>query len=474
MWNRIVGFFLSIKLTITLLVLSMVLVFAGTLAQVDQGLWTVVDDYFRSVVAWIDVGIFFPRNIEVPSLKFPFPGGFLLGFLLMVNLVAVHAANFKVLALGKRLWIGWAVLGLGVLVTIGVMKGWGTASVAATEDDAFWRVFWRLGRGTIAAVVLYVASVLLYYKRAGMVLLHAGILFLLIGESFTAFYAQEASLVLEEGETTDFVDHTGEVELAFREVSDPEWDWETTIPESRLEAGEEISAKALPFRVKVNGFMKNTSQPRILSTLPQQVTQGYPAYRGQAARWYVVEQSPHVGAGGQIDAPAVDVELVGEDGQSLGRYLFTLWFYPNYNRRQLDLPERIGVGNRLFEGYLRQKREYLVSEQGNPYTIRLIDFRHERYEGTQKPKDFSSHIELINEREGVERELRIWMNNPLRYAKRTFYQSAFLPEDRGTVLQVVRNDSWMIPYLSCMIVFVGMAGQFVQSLRRFSVQTERN
>ena len=36
------------------------------------------------------------------------------------------------------------------------------------------------------------------------------------------------------------------------------------------------------------------------------------------------------------------------------------------------------------------------------------------------------------------------MNNR-RYAKRTFYQSGYLPDDEGTVLQVVRNDSWMIP-----------------------------
>jgi hypothetical protein len=55
----------------------------------------------------------------------------------------------------------------------------------------------------------------------------------------------------------------------------------------------------------------------------------------------------------------------------------------------------------------------------------------------------------------------------LRYARRTFYQSGYLPDDSGTVLQVVRNDAWMIPYLSCMIVFVGMAAQFVQSFKRY-------
>ena len=59
------------------------------------------------------------------------------------------------------------------------------------------------------------------------------------------------------------------------------------------------------------------------------------------------------------------------------------------------------------------------------------------------------------------------MNNPLRYARRTFYQSGYLPDDGGTVLQVVRNDTWMVPYMSCMIVFVGMAAQFIQSFSRY-------
>ena len=92
---------------------------------------------------------------------------------------------------------------------------------------------------------------------------------------------------------------------------------------------------------------------------------------------------------------------------------------------------------------------------------------HEKYEGTQTPKDVASRIHLVNEGDDVDRELRIWMNNPLRYAKRTFYQSGYLPDDSGTVLQVVRNDTWMIPYLSCMIAFVGMAAQFIQSLTRY-------
>ena len=169
--KRIFDLFLSLKLTVTLLVLSMVLVFAGTLAQVDKGIWTVMDQYFRCWVAWIELSIFFPSSSQVAGV-IPFPGGFLIGSLLSINLLAVHASTFKVLVKGRRLWMGYAVLLFGLLVTVGVVLGWGTAPVAATESDAFWRVFFRLGRGTLAALILFTGCWLLYKQRAGICLLY--------------------------------------------------------------------------------------------------------------------------------------------------------------------------------------------------------------------------------------------------------------------------------------------------------------
>ena len=130
------------------------------------------------------------------------------------------------------------------------------------------------------------------------------------------------------------------------------------------------------------------------------------------------------------------------------------------------MPTTVLYNDKKYELYFRNKREIAVAESGEPYQLTLIDFVHDKYEGTETPKDFSSEIRLVNEGDQIDRELRIWMNNPLRYAKRTFYQSGYLPNDEGTVLQVVKNDSWMIPYLSCMIVFIGMAAQFGLSLNR--------
>ena len=67
----------------------------------------------------------------------------------------------------------------------------------------------------------------------------------------------------------------------------------------------------------------------------------------------------------------------------------------------------------------------------------------------------------------MDRVVKIWMNNPLRYGGETFYQASFEKGENLTILQVVRNDGWMLPYLSCMIVGTGLATHFGMNLIGF-------
>src|SRR5262249_2124733 len=88
----------SLRLTVVLFALGIFLVFAGTVAQIDAGIWTTVSKYFRSFYVWIPFGIFFPRTATgdfVVRGGFPFPGGWLIGAVLLVNLLAAHAVRFK-------------------------------------------------------------------------------------------------------------------------------------------------------------------------------------------------------------------------------------------------------------------------------------------------------------------------------------------------------------------------------------------
>src|SRR5450432_2365561 len=93
------GWFTSLKLTITCLIAAMILIFAGTLAQVHFGIHEVQQRYFQSWFVW------WPT--ESQGFRIPvFPGGHLIGAVLLVNLVAAHWKRFR-----------WAWSRLGIQLT---------------------------------------------------------------------------------------------------------------------------------------------------------------------------------------------------------------------------------------------------------------------------------------------------------------------------------------------------------------------
>ncbi len=84
----VVDLFSSLRLTVFLLCLGLLLVFAGTLAQTTEGLFAAQNRYFRSLWIWW----------SPPGVKWSlpvFPGGYLIGGTLLVNLLAAHAKRFK-------------------------------------------------------------------------------------------------------------------------------------------------------------------------------------------------------------------------------------------------------------------------------------------------------------------------------------------------------------------------------------------
>jgi hypothetical protein len=103
-----------------------------------------------------------------------------------------------------------------------------------------------------------------------------------------------------------------------------------------------------------------------------------------------------------------------------------------------------------------------------PFTLHLVEFRHDKYPGTDIPKNFSSRVRLERPETGENREVLIYMNNPLRYAGDTYYQASFDNDNQGTVLQVVHNPSWLTPYFSCVMVGIGLIIQFSSHLTEFA------
>ena len=129
--------------------------------------------------------------------------------------------------------------------------------------------------------------------------------------------------------------------------------------------------------------------------------------------------------------------------------------------RETEVAQTITQDGRTYDLSLRWKRIY------KPYAITLDNFEHKKYAGTDKPKDFRSYARLTDPERGDDRETQIYMNHPLRYQGETFYQSGYLPGGAGTVLQVVRNPGWLMPYISCTMVALGMLVHFGLHLVQF-------
>src|SRR3954467_8190450 len=88
MLQKFIDLITSLKLTIVCLAAGMVLIFAGTISQVHLGIWEAQQRYFQSMFVW------WPA--EGNGFKIPiFPGGHLIGAILLVNLIAAHAKRFR-------------------------------------------------------------------------------------------------------------------------------------------------------------------------------------------------------------------------------------------------------------------------------------------------------------------------------------------------------------------------------------------
>jgi len=383
--RRVVEALASLKLTVVLLALSLVLVFCGTLAQVDHGIWAVVDLYFYSIFVWMPVQLFFPRTLQIPLwVGFPFPGGLTLGILLLTNLLAAHLTRFKI-----------------------------------------------------------------SLKRSGIILIHAGLIVLMVSLAVYHYWGVEGNMPIVVGGSANYVAENERMELAVVKPKDKEQEELTAVPVSFLRRGGVIRHEALPFDVKVVAYMPNSAEPR-----PVKASDRNPATAGAGLQVLAVQQEEGKGVDPdqKVDVPTayIDLKRKGAD-ESLGVYLVS---------GHLD-PQTVEVDGAKYDISIRPHRNY------KDYSVQLLEFKHDVYLGTMVPKNFSSKVHLTDDKAGVDREVLIYMNAPLRYKGETFYQAGFLPGDKGTILQVVRNPGWLLPYVACSMVILGLVIHFGQNLVGF-------
>lgn len=281
-------------------------------------------------------------------------------------------------------------------------------------------------------------------RKAGVWLVHAGLVLLFAGEFGSALFQVEAHMPIEEGETRDYTESFRLMELAAVDAGDPAFDEARLIPESRLKRGREIKDPSLPFALRVHGYHDNAAlSMRRPGDPPSEATAGIGAN-------IAVRPLPPVTVDDQANTAVALVEPVAPDGTSFGTFLLS---------NALGAPQGFVHEGRPWRLSLRPRRYYL------PFSLTLKDFRHDVYPGTDIPKNFSSLVRLKDAAHGEDRDVLIYMNAPLRHGGLTFYQASFGKDDTLSVLQVVRNPGWTLPYLACLVTALGLLWHFGMMLR---------
>lgn len=556
--RRIVSPLASLKITVTLLTLSIFIILFGTLAQVEKDMWEVMAIYFRSWVARVPLAIFFPRAWSPPFVHdamgtryFFFPGGAAIGLGLAINLLSAGISggsnwiitnvlrSKKKINVGKLLG-GLAALSIGVTITVLIiLRGHNREGLQGTPPfswEALWalskaglfvlfmlsvggfvvwliknprqfaelillavtsivlgsvsiyllipgnetyvgdssmRILWQLMQATFAAVVLLLGLTPLFGKKCGVVLLHSGVALMMFGQFFVGRYDVEEQMAIQEGQVMNYAQDIRTVELAVIDPNDSKHpDEESVVAIPLHHTGQptrflkdKITDAALPFDLQIVEFLKN-SDVHVAKESEKKV-----ATAGRVKDFVATERRKGSGTdmGGGVDLASVYVNVLKKGtNESLGVYLISQVVLMMRDGKEFGFDENVDVAGKKYGMSLRFQRNY------KPYSITLKDVRKDDYIGTNTPRNYSSDIRLVDARRNVDRDIHIWMNNPLRYSGETFYQSGYNVDPLGkehTTLQVVRNSGWMIPYVACMFVVVGMCAHFVQVLLRFLRRT---
>lgn len=276
------------------------------------------------------------------------------------------------------------------------------------------------------------------WRNAGLILIHWGLLVLLVGSFVTYHHAIESNVPLLEGEATNVSQDYRQWELSIWPYVAGAGEWQVTAIDAGLLRAEQAVTLEKPAVVVTTLDYFPNSSPNPDGTLKRPAEQA-----GGIAGLYQADtnQDP------QRDVPGGLFRLVSGDAQA------TVLLYGG-----LVNPQLVTLNDETYAVQLRRKRYSL------PFTISLTDFVKEEHPGTSMPSSYESTVRVTYG--GVDRPVRIFMNNPLRHHNFTFYQASFAETEDGeqSVFAVVENAGRLIPYISSGIVFFGMSVHFLVML----------
>ena len=299
------------------------------------------------------------------------------------------------------------------------------------------------------------------WKRAGVLIIHVGILIMLAGGLVKQMYATEGHMALFEGNSAERYVSYNNWEIAIAKANAEGEVPEYTVPDQYLrylDPGEsrDIVIDDLPFELEVTDYMVN-AQP-MPSTAP--MAQGEEIDGVVLTR---LERIPQI----EQNQPGAYLRAKLPDGtEQEGIVWGDSWFWPVE-------PWVIETESGPYAVSLR-KKSWPV-----PFEITLDDFQMEKHPGTQMASRYSSFVTKTTD--NVDQNIHITMNAPLRYQGYTVYQESWGPANAepGTPLwsqlRVVRNPSDQWPLYSCIVITIGLCFHFAIKLYAYlRAESRRN
>jgi ABC-type transport system involved in cytochrome c biogenesis permease subunit len=481
----------SLRITVTMFLAAVFLLFVGTLAQDEKNLPEVKAEYFNSWVAKVPFSDFFPVTIFGESRLrgwFPFPGGATIGLVLLANLVAAKVTRFHVAARGQRLVWGTVLALIGGLLVLGVILGGHRADGLQGKPPFDYDVVWGMVQvgGAVLAAGLVAAAVT---SRTGLARGFAGVMAaavagvtlmtLLGGESWRMnepglrimwqlIQSSVASLVLLAGLVMVFGVRGGNVLIHLAVgllmvgqfvFGDRQIEERITILEGQETnvacrtdevelavidasdpaddrvtaiAGRLLAARAGGEPVAVDGL---PFEVRVVDYFPNSSVVAVgpvapnPATTGLGTKWLATGRPPEGGASSRTNIASGYVQLVEKGtGRDLGTHLVSQFLN---DQGQVFAGAEGDACDSVEAGGKDWRLQLRFRREYKPYTVRLDDVRRINYSASDTPRDYSSYVTFADPETGATQQGRIWMNNPVRYRGETFYQSTYSEVDLG-------------------------------------------
>ncbi len=411
--KRLAKFLSSLRLTVVLLGMAIVLIWVGTVAQADEGLYQAQTRYFKQ---WIVVGASMFGH-RIPLL---WPGGYLIGSVLLANLIAAHISRFKLT--WKKLGIHVAHAGI-MLLLVGQLA----TDMFSHESQI------RFSEGQTKSFSESMSDYELVFV--------------------TSSDAKNNQEIVIPDRMLSAGSEVSNPQLPFKIRVKNYWhnsDASFRAPMMTNSPPLTIKGVALKFDFNPSPDVKTLDQKNVPTAIIE-----IAGADGSLGDW--------VASGWSGDEGMVS--------QLWERYAMILKSGPMADNiiSGITQPQTIEAGGKKYTFALRPARVY------TPYSLTLLKLTYKVYPGSDTPKDFRSQVRLQNSQTGEDRQVEVFMNKPLRYNGLTFYQyqmdASDLIRQAGhapwSALQVVRNPSWFTPYIGCILVALGLVIQFMSHLVKF-------